>query len=62
VVPDLTPIGLPFRVGLVGSYSFGAPATIPSWGVFIRLFIESAREVEFDRRSDQLTREPTQPQ
>jgi hypothetical protein len=53
VVPDLTSVGLPFRVGLVGSYSFGAPATIPSWGVFIRVFIESRREVEFDRRSFQ---------
>jgi hypothetical protein len=53
VVPDLTPIGLPFRIGLVGSYSFAAPATIPSWGVFLRLFIESGREVEYDRRSDQ---------
>jgi hypothetical protein len=52
-VPDLTALGLPFRVGLVGSYSIGAPATTPSWGVFIRLFVESAREVEFDRRSNQ---------
>src|SRR5579863_415790 len=38
LVPDLTPAGLPFRIGLVGSYSFGAPATVPSWGVFIRVF------------------------
>jgi hypothetical protein len=62
VVPDLTPVGIPFRLGLVGSYSFGAPATIPSWGVFIRLFIESARETEFDRRSDHVAGEPAQPE
>ncbi len=49
LVPDLGAAGLPFRLGLVGSYTFGAPATLPSWGVFLRLFIESAREVEFDR-------------
>jgi hypothetical protein len=51
VVPDLTPVGLPFRVGIVGSYSFGAPGSVPWWGAFIRVFFESAREVEFDRRS-----------
>jgi hypothetical protein len=53
LVPDLTPAGLPIRVGVVGSYTFGAPATLPSWGAFLRIFIESARENEFDRRSDQ---------
>ena len=50
LVPDLTPAGLPFRVGLVGSYSFGGPETVPSWGGFLRIFIESERENEFDRR------------
>jgi hypothetical protein len=51
VVPDLAPIGLPFRIGLVGSYSFGAAATVPSWGLFLRVFVESAREAELDRRA-----------
>jgi hypothetical protein len=55
IVPDLTSVGLPFRVGLVGSHSFGAPETLPSWGVFVRLFIESGREEEFDRRSNQIS-------
>jgi len=50
LVPDLTPAGLPFRVGLVGSYAFGGPATVPSWGGFLRLFVESERENEHDRR------------
>jgi hypothetical protein len=48
LVPDLTRAGLPFRLGLVGSYSFGAPATLPSWGVFIRAFIESRREADLE--------------
>ena len=51
VVPDLTSVGLPFRFGLVGSYSFGAPATEPSWGILLRFFVESAREIEFDKRT-----------
>jgi len=49
LVPDFSSVGLPFRFGLVGSYAFAAEATVPSWGVFLRLFIESARETDFDK-------------
>jgi hypothetical protein len=52
LVPDLTRAGLPFRVGVVGSYAFGAPQTVPSWGVFLRIFVESERENDFAHRAE----------
>ena len=54
LVPDFSSVALPFRFGLAGSYSFGAEATVPSWGVVVRLFFESAREVSFAKRQARL--------
>jgi hypothetical protein len=47
LVPNLTPAGLPFAVGFVLPYSVGADGHAPSYGFFVRLFIESGREREY---------------
>jgi hypothetical protein len=49
LVPDLTPLGLPFAVAFVLPYSVGADAHAPSYGFFVRLFIESEREQKYER-------------
>jgi hypothetical protein len=49
LVPTLTPAGLPFSLGFVLPYSVGAPGTAPSYGFFLRLFIESEREQSYAR-------------
>lgn len=49
LVPDLAPAGLPFALGFALPYSVGANGTAPSYGFFVRLFIESARESAYAR-------------
>jgi hypothetical protein len=49
LVPDLVPAGLPFALGFVLPYSVAADARVPSYGFFVRLFVESAREVAYAR-------------
>ncbi len=49
LVPDLVPAGLPFALGFVLPYSVAADARVPSYGFFVRLFIESAREAAYAR-------------
>jgi hypothetical protein len=49
LVPDLVPAGLPFALGFVLPYSIAADARAPSYGFFVRLFIESAREAAYAR-------------
>jgi len=48
-VPDLVPAGLPFALGFVLPYSVAADARVPSYGFFVRLFVESAREAAYAR-------------
>ena len=47
--PNLAALRLPFRIGLAIPWTIGADATQPSLGVFVRLFFESAREIEYGR-------------
>jgi hypothetical protein len=47
LVPNLSPLGIPFRLALAIPWAPGAPATQPSLGIFIRLFVESARESDY---------------
>jgi len=49
LVPDLVPAGLPFALGFVLPYSVAADARVPSYGFFVRLFVESAREAAYAR-------------
>ena len=49
IEPNLAALGLPFRVGLAIPWNIGAYATQPSLGLFVRLFFESPREVEYGR-------------
>jgi hypothetical protein len=49
LMPDLVPAGLPFALGFVLPYSMGADGKAPSYGLFVRLFIESARESTYAR-------------
>ena len=51
LVPDLTPRGLPFRIGLAVPWSVGQRETEPSLGIFLRLYYVSGREAEFGRGS-----------
>jgi hypothetical protein len=51
LVPNLVPSGLPFRVGLALPWAIGEQGDRPSLGVFVRVFYESAREVEFARHA-----------
>jgi hypothetical protein len=48
-VPSLIPAGLPFSVGFTLPYVVDADSRTPSYGFFVRLFFESAREQEYDR-------------
>lgn len=47
VVPNLEPLGLPFRLGLALPWSLGSRETQPSLGIFVRLFVESGREIAY---------------
>ena len=49
VALDLVPAGLPFALGFVLPYSVAADARVPSYGFFVRLFVESAREAAYAR-------------
>ena len=50
IVPDLTPTGLPFRVGLALPWNIvGISAAEPGLGIFVRLYYVSGREIEFGR-------------
>lgn len=46
VVADLSPIGLPARLGLALPWSPGAGATQPSLGVYLRLIVEPLRDLQ----------------
>jgi hypothetical protein len=52
LVPNLTPAGLPFALGFVLPYSVGADGRAPSYGLFVRLFVESAREQSYARSGE----------
>ena len=47
VVPNLEPTGLPLRIGLALPWNIGERDDRPSLGLFLRVFYESAREIEF---------------
>ena len=47
VVPNFAPAGLPFRIGLAVPWAVGERGDRPSMGLFLRIFYESAREIEF---------------
>jgi hypothetical protein len=47
IVPNLEPLGIPLRIGFALPVSVGAPSDQPSVGLYLRIFYESAREIEF---------------
>jgi hypothetical protein len=49
VVPNFVPAGIPVRVGLALPWVPGEQDTRPSFGIYLRVFYESAREIEFAR-------------
>ena len=49
LIPNLAALGLPFRIGLAIPWNIGADGTKPALGLYVRLFFESSREVEFGR-------------
>lgn len=49
VEPNLAALHLPFRLGLAIPWNIGADGSQPSLGLFVRLFFESAREIEYAR-------------
>jgi hypothetical protein len=49
LVPNLAPLGVPFRLAFAVPWAPGSPATQPSLGFFVRLLIESARESDYAR-------------
>jgi hypothetical protein len=49
VVAVTTPIGLPFTLSLALPVNVGAEATATSYGIFLRLMLLAAREVEYGR-------------
>lgn len=52
-VADLTPLGVPFRVGVGLPLLLGAPQTSPSFGAYLRLFWVSARELSQGKDDEQ---------
>ncbi len=44
VVPELSPLHLPLRLGLAIPWAVGTPGTQPSLGIFLRIFVESSEE------------------
>jgi hypothetical protein len=51
VVADTTPLGLPFRLGVALPVNVAPEASRPSYGLFLRLVILTAREVEYGHRA-----------
>ncbi len=49
IVPNLTPAGLPLRLGVALPVGIGDDPTRPSFGLMLRLFYESEREIAFAR-------------
>lgn len=47
IVPNLEPLGIPLGLGFALPVSFGEPDDRPSVGLYVRVFYESAREIEF---------------
>jgi len=47
LVPNLEPLRLPFRIGLALPWAIGARETEPSVGIFVRIFVESGREIAY---------------
>jgi hypothetical protein len=41
---DMTPIGLPFRIGVAIPVVVGAPDTVPATGIYLRLLLLTSRE------------------
>jgi hypothetical protein len=52
LVPNLVPTGIPFRIGLALPWAIAERETRPSRGLFLRIFYESSREIEFARAHD----------
>ena len=50
VVPSLTSIGLPFKLGFALPLALGVDSTKPSIGFFFRIVVESSRELEYGAR------------
>lgn len=50
LVPSIIPAGLPFKLGLGLPWAIGVSDSAPSYVLMARLWIESAREVEYGRR------------
>jgi hypothetical protein len=48
-VPSLIPLGLPFKIGLGVPWAIGVRTTEPTLGLLVRLFFESAREIEYGK-------------
>jgi hypothetical protein len=44
LVPDMSPLHLPFRLGLGLPWAIGVPANQPALGLFLRIFVESTAE------------------
>ncbi len=49
VVPDLTPLGLPFQFGVALPWTIGAHSDEPSLGLMFRLIFESEREARYGK-------------
>lgn len=47
LVPNLEPLGIPIGLGFALPVAVGEPADRPSIGLYVRIFYESAREIEF---------------
>jgi hypothetical protein len=50
LVPNFVPAGFPLRVGLALPWVVGAEGTRPSFGLYVRLFYESSREILFAKK------------
>jgi hypothetical protein len=51
VVPSLIALGLPFKIGLGVPWAIGVRGTEPTLGLLVRLFYESAREIEYGQEA-----------
>jgi hypothetical protein len=52
IVPNLEPTGIPLRLGFALPVAVGEQSDRPSLGFFVRIFYESAREIEFGSARD----------
>jgi hypothetical protein len=52
---DVTPIGIPGRIGFGVPLVIGAPDAFPAAGVYVRLLILTSREASFERNDGQQT-------